>query len=605
MANTRARAKQVTYKSDATGGVVRNLHDKLSDTVSVKDFGAVGDGVTDDTAAIQAAITASDTIYFPDGTYLITDELTLADGKSVSGNGYSSYIKQNTADKSVFLANDDTSISNLRMSLTDGTNTAFFAGVYVTGAKNVTVNNCIIQSADLGACGIYAGTAASCSFTDNLIYGGKWTSGAGSAATAADILLYSAAESTKIIISRNKCYSNNSQGIAVDVLGYNGDVVVSDNLCVTLDPSTCTQGGTWAEVATGGVRRHGIIVGYNSSSVSGPRTVISGNICRNTRWCGIYKQGVADGVLNISDNVCSNNGYDTATSISGGIYVVLSGNELISNNVVQDFQNTNTGTGGITLNSASANTKPVLVQGNKVEGSVYFGINITTQASYVHLDGNHVSGTTEACLNIINTTGGGHVITNNYLRRDGAATKTAFVYTKSGATIESTFKDNTVIGNDNSTSDVNNAGIRTAGDTTGFLRVIGNHFINFYWAYTSAQYWTGRVFDAVFESNIVEDCNSGFGISGTSAIHTVPLVDNRFINVTTKTAGPIGAVVGFICQREGDRLVTESAAAPTTGNWIVGDKSYDTAPAASGTMGWVCVTAGTPGTWKTFGAISA
>jgi hypothetical protein len=48
-----------------------------------------------------------------------------------------------------------------------------------------------------------------------------------------------------------------------------------------------------------------------------------------------------------------------------------------------------------------------------------------------------------------------------------------------------------------------------------------------------------------------------------------------------------------------------ATAIPTSGNYIVGDILYDTAPAASGFIGWVCVTAGTPGTWKTFGAISA
>lgn len=45
--------------------------------------------------------------------------------------------------------------------------------------------------------------------------------------------------------------------------------------------------------------------------------------------------------------------------------------------------------------------------------------------------------------------------------------------------------------------------------------------------------------------------------------------------------------------------------APTTGTWIVGDRFYNTAPVASGYEGWVCVTAGTPGTWKGFGVIQA
>ena len=43
---------------------------------SVKDFGAVGDGVTDDTAAIQAALDAGGDVYFPAGRYKVTSQLT-------------------------------------------------------------------------------------------------------------------------------------------------------------------------------------------------------------------------------------------------------------------------------------------------------------------------------------------------------------------------------------------------------------------------------------------------------------------------------------------------------------------------------------------------
>jgi hypothetical protein len=44
---------------------------------------------------------------------------------------------------------------------------------------------------------------------------------------------------------------------------------------------------------------------------------------------------------------------------------------------------------------------------------------------------------------------------------------------------------------------------------------------------------------------------------------------------------------------------------PADGTWEVGDIIWRATPAAAGHIGWVCTTAGTPGTWKTFGTIQA
>jgi hypothetical protein len=72
-----------------TGAINRAINEKLSDFISVKDFGAVGDGTTDDTTAIQNAIDYASnlygnipaakqqvaTVYFPSGNYLVSGTL--------------------------------------------------------------------------------------------------------------------------------------------------------------------------------------------------------------------------------------------------------------------------------------------------------------------------------------------------------------------------------------------------------------------------------------------------------------------------------------------------------------------------------------------------
>ena len=65
---------------------------KLNDMVSVKDFGAIGDGVADDTAAIQAAINLQGSIYIPDGTYKITSDLLIKSNTQVTFGKNANFI---------------------------------------------------------------------------------------------------------------------------------------------------------------------------------------------------------------------------------------------------------------------------------------------------------------------------------------------------------------------------------------------------------------------------------------------------------------------------------------------------------------------------------
>ena len=69
-------SQDIRYVSAATGAVTTTVQAKLRETISVKDFGAVGDGTTNDTTAILNAITyigsiGGGTVYFPNGRYVI------------------------------------------------------------------------------------------------------------------------------------------------------------------------------------------------------------------------------------------------------------------------------------------------------------------------------------------------------------------------------------------------------------------------------------------------------------------------------------------------------------------------------------------------------
>lgn len=82
-------ADAVDYTAPLPAAVVRSTADRLAEVLSVKDFGATGDGSSDDTAAVQAALDAvpdaGGTVHFPAGTYRVTSTLTIPVVTDISG----------------------------------------------------------------------------------------------------------------------------------------------------------------------------------------------------------------------------------------------------------------------------------------------------------------------------------------------------------------------------------------------------------------------------------------------------------------------------------------------------------------------------------------
>lgn len=118
-------ASTIPAKSALTSSTVtRSVLSRLDDSFSVKDFGAVGNGVADDTAAVQAAIdwTSANgkSVFFPDGTYSV-EQIIIRARTRMFGNGRTSQIKRRSdnqldllygVNSNALWGNTDTNVTN-------------------------------------------------------------------------------------------------------------------------------------------------------------------------------------------------------------------------------------------------------------------------------------------------------------------------------------------------------------------------------------------------------------------------------------------------------------------------------------------------------------
>ena len=121
--------------------------------VSIVDYGAIGDGVTDNTAAIQAAFNTSSDVFIPNGIFLHTGLTISVAGKTVFGNGNNSILKlKNASNKSnITVSANYVTIQQLgldgnKANQTDVTDINA-SGVWSTGVSNLSVLTCEIDNA--------------------------------------------------------------------------------------------------------------------------------------------------------------------------------------------------------------------------------------------------------------------------------------------------------------------------------------------------------------------------------------------------------------------------------------------------------------------------
>ncbi len=129
---------------------------QLSDIVSVKDFGAVGNGVTDDTSAIQSAINSvsstGGSIFFPRGTYNVRSLNLNAKGVKLLGSGWSATklqgIQQNS--KIVNITADFCGVQDLQIGFSGATPDNTLSTAIYSKANNCVFSNFKIYNTGIG-----------------------------------------------------------------------------------------------------------------------------------------------------------------------------------------------------------------------------------------------------------------------------------------------------------------------------------------------------------------------------------------------------------------------------------------------------------------------
>lgn len=137
MANTKPLAEQVRFTQSGVGAVPRTLADKGREIVSVKDFGAVGDGVADDTAALLTAIAAANgkELVVPSGVYRVTSLIQYA-GK-VNLRGHRGAVFQLEGAGQFLFSAPPTSIQSQSADLQAGRNAVSFVAAHGLQAGDV------------------------------------------------------------------------------------------------------------------------------------------------------------------------------------------------------------------------------------------------------------------------------------------------------------------------------------------------------------------------------------------------------------------------------------------------------------------------------------
>ncbi len=401
-------ASLVGYSPAGVGATPTSVQAKLREVVSVKDFGAVGDGVTDDTVAIQAALssTASE-IIFPPGTYRVVDTaldgspvLTSAvAGRNIRGPGV---ITATSQVKKLLLVTGDSTTVSLNI---DGN--SFIGYAVVVQANNPVITGCNIYNLDgltnygavavaLDLDGFDTGAVVSNNVIRNLQGVGDGTGGNGIGTQRAITINSDQNCKKRILVTGNHISQvEGEEGDAIAVISSNGAGTYYD-LPVVIENNVIDL---WTRRAVK-VQANGVSILNNAFSndravnpgslqrvidiVQGGGHVIAGNTfkaCKYQNQIGAYfSGGEAKNNIAIVDNTVVGLGAETSSSViqanTYGAGVVVAGNKITCPNFT-----------GIAV--AVTNVTEAIVAGNTIQIGTTDWYSFTSSTN-VRLSGNTI-----------------------------------------------------------------------------------------------------------------------------------------------------------------------------------------------------------------------
>jgi hypothetical protein len=212
----------------AVTGVATGRWISTSLIVNLKQFGAKGDGTTNDTTAVAAAIATNKNVFIPMGTYIITSNLVLNSNQQVYGEGAESVLKAGADGLRDFVGingKTNVTVSNFKIDGGGQTTNVFTGYKYCFGVTVYNSSNITIENLTIDKCGI-ARSGTSATIIDDNLWGGM------------GIIVGARYGAVKNVLIRNCRISNiasggNIVGDGVYIEGFNANpLITTENIVV-------------------------------------------------------------------------------------------------------------------------------------------------------------------------------------------------------------------------------------------------------------------------------------------------------------------------------------------------------------------------------------